>query len=69
MKKIFIIGISLFLIFNTSFAFEDGNWQSWLRISIEGKLSAKEKMYLDEEFRIGDNIKLVLSRIKLLAFP
>ena len=56
MKKIFIIGISLFLIFNTSFAFEDGDWQSWPRISIEGKLSAKWKIYLDEEFRMGDNI-------------
>jgi len=56
MRKIFTIGLSLFFIFKTSFAFEDKDWQFWPRVSFEGALADRWKLYLDEEFRIGNNM-------------
>jgi hypothetical protein len=37
-------------------AFDDGDWQIWSNISIEGALWGHAHIYLDQEFRIGDGM-------------
>ena len=60
MRKALILILGIFLnlgIVQTTIAFDDNDWQFWPRITVEGKLSDKWKIFLDEEFRIGDDIE------------
>lgn len=55
--RYFAFGLFLSLLLRSPvFCAQDGDWQIWPRISLEGTLRDVWKVYLDEEFRIGDGM-------------
>jgi hypothetical protein len=55
MKRIKIIAIFLGLMVNTTYAYDDGDFQVWHTDYEEKKLNNKFKISMEEEFRWGDN--------------
>ena len=54
---LYLVSIGLFLLQLTGdiFAYDDGDWQYWNTESIEGNISDRWKIKLEEEFRFGDS--------------
>ncbi|KAF0119200.1 MAG: hypothetical protein FD151_2052, partial [bacterium] len=52
---LYLVSIGLFLLQLTGdiFAYDDGDWQYWNTESIEGNISDRWKIKLEEEFRFG----------------
>jgi hypothetical protein len=55
-KILIIIWLGLSLT-QLSFPYDDGDGQLWNTVSIEGKLSQRWKIKLEEEFRFGDSME------------
>lgn len=51
----FIIGF-LWMPINNSDGAENIGWENWPRITVQGKMSPKWGVFLDEEFRIGNDM-------------
>ena len=59
MKKLIVITLGIFLslyVIKSALAFDDGDWQLWSRVTLQGTLSERCKISLDEEFRGGDDM-------------